>query len=155
MTRAPQPASMTLNLAPLVDVMMCLIIFFLIASRLVEEQRRPLELAVAASARSSDEPPAAPLVINVRPGRDAAEYVIYGWDGQRMAEQILPASDLDSLLTRRAVYARQTGDELSCVIRADQGVRYADVEAVLRACGRARIGRVTFAARPLDEGGRR
>src|SRR5690606_38234353 len=36
--RIPKPANMTLNLAPMVDVMMCLIIFFLLGSRLVAER---------------------------------------------------------------------------------------------------------------------
>jgi biopolymer transport protein ExbD len=38
MFRPPAPASMTLNLAPMVDVLMCLIVFFLLASKLVSAE---------------------------------------------------------------------------------------------------------------------
>jgi biopolymer transport protein ExbD len=44
MFKPPEPANLDLNLAPMVDVMMCLIIFFLLASKLVQAENYELEL---------------------------------------------------------------------------------------------------------------
>ncbi|MBN2447607.1 MAG: biopolymer transporter ExbD, partial [Phycisphaerae bacterium] len=52
MFKAPKPVSMTLNLAPMVDVMMCLIIFFLLASQLVDSENFEMKLPWAAAAET-------------------------------------------------------------------------------------------------------
>jgi biopolymer transport protein ExbD len=147
---------MSLNLAPLVDVMMCLIIFFLLASRLVQAQNRPLDLARATAARdAATDERAGQIVVNVRPapnGQPPAELVIFGWDGARLREQVLAPTELPAFLEQRAEAARQRGEPARCLIRADRRVCYGDVESVLRACGQAGIQQVTFSARP-DDGG--
>jgi biopolymer transport protein ExbD len=149
MFRPPKPVNVTLNLAPMVDVMMCLIIFFLLASKLVSSQHRPLKLPHAIAAR---EPQPGELgervVVNVRAAAEdptRAEFVVQTWDGQKIGERILAPDTVAAYLQTRVEKAG-AADRLRCVVRADKQVAYGDVEVVLRACGLARIGKVTFGA---------
>jgi biopolymer transport protein ExbD len=152
--RPPKPVGMTLNLAPMVDVMMCLIIFFLLASKLVDAQHRPLNLPYAQAAREvSRGELKTRVVINIRPSAAdplRAEYVVEGWDGRRITEHILEPGEIPAYLQACADRAgRDT--ELRCVIRADEDVAYGHVEVVLRGCGLAKIAKVVFSARAGEE----
>jgi biopolymer transport protein ExbD len=143
---------MVLNLAPMVDVMMCLIIFFLLGSQMVDAERRPVELPFAEQAK----PPTAAeasrrVVVTVRrPVQpDApAEYVVNGWDGQNIVERVLGPADVDGYLQRAVELANARPDEMRCVIRADRETSYRDVEVVLRGCGKSKIAHVVFGAIP-------
>lgn len=169
--RIPKPANMTLNLAPMVDVMMCLIIFFLLGSRLVAERDQAIALPYAASAR---EVPRDELgmrvVVHVRAaerrGADGGPvdrapagaegagvegpYVVHGWDGERIAKFVLSEAGMTDYLRRQAERVGAQVDELRCVIRADRDVRYGEIEAVLRGCGLAKISRVVFSAQTSE-----
>lgn len=153
----PASTAMTLNLAPMVDVMMCLIIFFLLGSRFVDAQHKALELPVAVAAHDVDRSELGPrIVINVRPREDddfLADYLVTDFDGQQIIERILTRDDIDDYVARRARMSGVPVEELRCVIRADQQVRYRHVEAVLRACGLAKIRNIVFSARHPTENG--
>jgi biopolymer transport protein ExbD len=142
---------MTLNLAPMVDVMMCLIIFFLLASKMVAAEHHPVELPWAVAAKEVDSGDLGNRVtITVRhvgDGAERAEYVVADWDGRQVIERSLQPGEIETLLQARAAHAAGEGRKLRCVIRADQAVTYANVEVVLRACGLARISDVVFSAR--------
>jgi biopolymer transport protein ExbD len=71
--------------------------------------------------------------------------VVSDWDGQQIIERLLAPEDIEALLRARAGRAGR-GEELRCVVRADRDVQYQHVEMVLRACGRARIAKIVFAA---------
>jgi biopolymer transport protein ExbD len=149
--RPPKPVCMTLNLAPMVDVMMCLIIFFLLGSSLVLEETRPLELPHAlAAAQIELSDIGSRVVINVRPSAaddDQADFVVVGWDGRQIVEQRLDPDELERHLLRVAAASPNLG-EVRCVIRADREVAFTHVERVLRSAGLAKIGRIVFAANP-------
>jgi biopolymer transport protein ExbD len=153
--RPPKPVGMTLNLAPMVDVMMCLIIFFLLASKLVDAQHRPLNLPYARAALEVGRGELGPrVVINVRPSDDdplRAEYIVEAWDGQNITERILQPDEITEYLQARADRAAALNTDLRCVIRADQNVAYGHVEVVLRGCGLAKIAKVVFSARAGQE----
>jgi len=147
----PEPVSMTLNLAPMVDVMMCLIIFFLLAGRIVEAQHRQLDLARAESAREVERGELGRrVVINVRPAARprSAEFFVPAWDGKQIREVVLSADELVMHVRQRAAAAREAGEDLRCLIRADRTVPYAYIETALRACGLAGIRNVVFSANP-------
>ncbi|HPM22795.1 MAG TPA: biopolymer transporter ExbD [Phycisphaerae bacterium] len=150
MFRPPTPARMTLNLAPMVDVMMCLIIFFLLASRMVAAEHYPVDLPWALAARNVESaelgPRATITVRRANGGDDEAEYVVADWDGERIVERVLLADDIRRLLTDRAARAERGNQKLRCVIRADRQVMYKHVEVVLRACGLAKVSDVVFTA---------
>jgi biopolymer transport protein ExbD len=153
--RPPKPVGMTLNLAPMVDVMMCLIIFFLLASKLVDAQHRPLDLPYARAALEVGRGELGPrVVINVRPSADdplGAEYVVEGWDGRNITERTLQLDEIAPYLQNRADQARARHSDLCCVVRADRDVAYGHVEVVLRGCGLAKIAKVVFSARTGEE----
>lgn len=142
---------MILNLAPMVDVMMCLIIFFLLASKLVDAQHRPLNLPYALAATEIERGDLGRrVVINVQ--SDAvdplhADYIVEVWDGAKITERRLGPEEVEEYLRVRAENARAENGDIRCVIRADQNVCYAHVEVVLRGCGLAKITKVTFSAR--------
>ncbi len=147
--RAPQPRSLTLNLAPMVDVMMCLIVFFLLATKLVSYSNRPLRLPWAQEARTAPTGGAGTYVINVRPLDDTGdnvEYVTTGWAGEAVAEITVPAERLTDNLAAAKAEATRRGETLRCVIRADQRAKYAAIETVLMACGRAQVAEIAFGA---------
>lgn len=152
--RPPKPVRMTLNLAPMVDVMMCLIIFFLLASRLVRAERHPLELP---EARTSEQmtrgAPGSRVVVNVRPGADggAPSYIVSQWDGAQIRDRRLERAELADYLRSAADDAAGGASDIRCVIRADRETPYVDVEAVLKACGLAQVGQVVFSTRTTPE----
>lgn len=139
---------MTLNLAPMVDVMMCLIIFFLLASSLVQSELYKVELpwAVAAKAvETSDLGSRVTISVSrATDSDDAAEYVVADWNGQEVVQRKLQPDEVEALLLSRAARAVRENQKLRCVIRADRQVMYKHVEAVLRACGLAKISDIVF-----------
>jgi len=141
---------MTLNLAPMVDVMMCLIIFFLLAAKLVAVEHYPVDLPWAQAAKEVEPSElGARVTITVRrvTGDDGqAEYVVADWDGQQVVERVLQPREVAELLQARAARAARSQQKLRCVIRADEAVMYQHVETVLRGCGLAKISDVVFSA---------
>ncbi len=154
MFRPPKPVSMTLNLAPMVDVMMCLIIFFLLASQLVNAERQPINLPFAEAAQEIEGGELGErITINIRPlasDPDGVEYVVADFDGESIVERRLRADEIVALFVTR-VSAAGGPTDLRCVIRADREVHYQHVEEVLRACGQARIGNIVFSANAGSE----
>lgn len=150
MTRPPKPVRMTLNLAPMVDVMMCLIIFFLLASKMVAAEHHPVDLPWAIAARNVEANELGTRVTitvrRARGGDDQAEYVVVDWNGERVVERVLQPGEVDALLQARAARATHENQKLRCVVRADRMVMYKHVETVLRACGLAQIRDVVFSA---------
>lgn len=149
MKQPPRSVNMTLNLAPMVDVMMCLIIFFLIASQLATAEF-DVDLPWAAGAKVVERSELGnPVTIGVRraaDGSDAAEYLVADWDGEQVVHRTLTPEALDALLMKRARLAQGSQDTLRCVIYADQDVEFRFVERVLRACGVAQISKIVFPA---------
>jgi biopolymer transport protein ExbD len=157
MFKPPKPTNMDLNLAPMVDVMMCLIIFFLLAAKLVSAEHFKVDLPWAAAAQIVDSHElGARVTISIRKAADdgtSAEYVVADWDGERITERVLPPDGVEGLLRARKKRAEQDKQELRCVIRADQDVEYQHVEVVLRACGLAKVSKVVFSANKLEREG--
>ncbi len=159
MMRPPRSVNMTLNLAPMVDVMMCLIVFFLLASRLVNAEQKPIDLPIAKAAQKSEaETAGGRLTINIQPNSDATstasvQYSVVEWDGQRVVERALAPEELAPLLIARAERARAAGQPMRCRIRADRHVRYRDVEAAMRAASAAAVTQLQFSALTPNENG--
>ncbi len=150
--RPPEPANLDLNLAPMVDVMMCLIIFFLLASKMVASENFEMRLPWATAARELDKSELGNRVtINVVAGDEQAglqpRYITAEWDGQQVVQVERSPLGVEQLLVERQQRAARLGQNLRCKIRADGDAAYADVEVVLRACGVANIGNIVFAAR--------
>ena len=58
---------LSLNLAPMVDVMMCLLIFFMLAAKMVEQENSRIDLPMARAAKDAEKQALGNrLVINIR-----------------------------------------------------------------------------------------
>ena len=145
MRKPPQATSLALNLAPMVDVMMCLMIFFMLATKMVEQEKSRIALPVAQSARETDKDSGdIRFVINIRPRSDAPDPVYI------LREEEMSLSDV----LRRLSAAASVNRNIECVIRADRDMAYEHIEAVMRGCAGAGIHHITFGALRRDEGGR-
>lgn len=134
MTKPPPITPLTLNLAPMVDVMMCLLIFFMLATKMVEQERTRIDLPTAAEAKEPPRTEAGRFVVNIRSENGRPIYML-------REESHTLASLLEQLNSAAKADARMT-----CLIRADKSVSFADVEAVLAECARSGVRGVQFGA---------
>ncbi len=128
------------NATPLIDVVMCLIIFFLIVGKLASERGRQVKLPETShgqSARAAD-----PMIVNVvRPEGPGAAWLA-GLGKVFIVDREVPdAAVLESLVRDRLLERPATAVE----IRADRDLPYGAVEPVLRACGQAGAANVRLA----------
>jgi biopolymer transport protein ExbD len=131
--RLPQrrPLTAQINMTPMIDVTFQLIIFFLLSSRLAQQEALELDLPTAVSSTSSADDDRPRLSINV----SLNGQVFFG------STQALP-SEMARLLRRER---DRLGSDLEIRIRADRLVPYGVIEPILLACADANIWNVTFA----------
>lgn len=139
MKRPPTTTRLSLNLAPMVDVMMCLLIFFMLATKLVERENSHIDLPVARAAQDAEKQDLGNrFVINIRgPLSEEGEGPVY-----LIREEPVSLAEIDDLLLAE----RARDPNVNCVIRADRELPYRDVQAVMAACARAKINNLTFGA---------
>jgi biopolymer transport protein ExbD len=136
MIRPPPPTPLTLNLAPMVDVMMCLLIFFMLATKMVERERTRIDLPAAESADDT-RPDASRRRLTVNIVRNTADRPSY-----RLGDEELSYETLLSTLAA----ARRDNPDLTVVIRADKTLAYHDVETLLVGCTQRGVTRVSLGA---------
>jgi biopolymer transport protein ExbD len=131
--RLPQrrPLNAQINMTPMIDVTFQLIIFFLLSSRLAQQEALDLNLPVAASSSPTADDERPRLSVNVSPDGQ----VFFG------SMQVQPV-DMARLLHRQR---DRLGNDLEVRIRADRQVLYGVIEPILLACADANIWNVTFA----------
>ena len=117
-----------INVTPLVDVMLVLLVIFIITAPLFH-QAVPIDLPQVSATKLEDKPVVIQLAID-------ADGNIF-WDGAAIAR-----ADLDARFAEAA--ARQP--ELH--LRADRGVRYEKVADVMAAAQRASIVKIAFLTDP-------
>ena len=123
----------------MVDVMMCLLSFFMLATKMVEQENSRIDLPVAKAAKDAEKQALGNrFVVNIR---DAA------WHGGEGAVYLVreEAVSLAEVLQRLEVES-QLDAEVNCVIRADRDLPYKYVQAVMVGCARAKIRNITFSA---------
>lgn len=138
-----------INVTPLIDVVMVMIIFFLIVGKLAADQRADVDLPAGAALDASAQ--ARAMIVNVT---ERGEIVVFG--------EVVTVEGLDARLREGVARARRerTGTGLGgedgvlhVQIRADRGLAYGRVEPVVRACARAGVERVTFVTEGVSVGG--
>jgi biopolymer transport protein ExbD len=137
-----------INVTPLIDVVMCLIIFYLMVGKLAGDRRTRVDLPETKVGSEADD---AVLIVNVVPASGA------GWPGpgaQVVVERsVLPlADDLERLVRDRL------GSHPGTVVqvRAEKDLAWDLVAPVLRSCTRAGATNVRLATeRSASAGGRR
>lgn len=122
-----------LSMAPLVDIVLLLVCFYLLVSRAVQTHEDPeILLPEMAEQRTQDQAPAE-LVINLR--EDGA---------LRINQQPVPLEELPLLL--QAEQARHDSGEIAVTIRADGRQRYGQLQQILRICREVGIAAVVLRA---------
>lgn len=144
MKHPPPTTQFGLNLAPMVDVMMCLLIFFMLATKMVEQENSRIDLPVAAAAKEVEKQALGNrLVINICPATlqgGGADFLI--------RERAVTLSQV----RQRLELERLRDPEVNCVIRANHDVAYQYVEAVMAACAGANVRNITFGALKTERG---
>jgi biopolymer transport protein ExbD len=122
-----------LNMTPMVDVILNLLIFFMIGSRFVEDERQvDIQLPSISHAQPLTAPPKE-IVINV-----------YA-DGHMIVDQKLVAAEIleEMLSAARARYSDQ-----AVLIRGDGKGSYQSIMDVLSICQKAKIHKYSLATQP-------
>lgn len=124
-----------LSMAPLVDIVLLLICFYLLVSRAVQTHEDPeVLLPHMAEQRTLDEAPAE-IVINLR----ADDAIIVN-------QQPISLEELGPLLAAQQERNRAAGRSLAVTIRADARQQYGRLSAILRVCRETGLGSVTLRA---------
>lgn len=128
----------TINMMPMVDVILCLLIFFMTATRLYDWDENEFRVTV-------------PTVEKARPLTSAPsdlDLVIVEAGRVRLGDAELNLSELGEELRR----ARERYPEQGLLIRGDGRLSYQDVADVLSVCEGARLRNVRLAVRPRGSG---
>jgi biopolymer transport protein ExbD len=127
-----------INMTPMVDVVLCLLVFFMAATRLYDWDENAFRVnvpQVADAAPLTAAPDDLELTI-VKPGLVAVGETTY---------------DLDAL-TRLLTAAREKFEDQGVVIRGDATLNYQDLADVLSSCDAAGVHNVRLPVRPRDVG---
>ena len=128
-TQGPQPMS-DINMTPLVDVMLVLVVIFIITAPLLASSVR-LDLPKTSAAKPSDAPVFVTVVLD-RSGQALID------DKPATSEQI----------AQRLAQAAKANPDTEIQLRADAGVPYGRVVEVMGAAQKAGLNRIGFVADP-------
>lgn len=124
-----------INVTPLVDVVLVLLIIFMVTARIIHSQGMPMDLPKAASGENIQQ-----TVFSVELSADGRTLV----DSSEVAG--------DEAISELAKSARAKNEDLRAVIRADTKVEHGRVIHVLDLLKRAGVGKIAFAVTPTSEG---
>lgn len=137
-----------LNVTPLIDVVMVLIVFFLMVGKLASDRSASVRLPESATGRSDE---ARPIVLALVPaaggggggaGRSKVAVQLDGRElppGEPLAEALLArAAELARELSARSGSAVAPAD-VPVEVRADRAAEFADVAPILRAARQAKL----------------
>lgn len=120
------------NMTPMIDVVMLLIVFFLLAGHLSKQEvQLELELPKAESSELNEEDEQRRIVVNVL----ATGQIVFA--GQEV--------DHEEFGRRVRAEQLQSSEPLEIRIRTDRGVPYEIIEPLLTACAKAGVWNVGFA----------
>jgi len=136
------PHGVELSIAPLIDIVFLLIIFFMTVQEFSRLEVEDVNLTPAEEAQVEVEPPPQRVVINIRA------------DGSLIvANQRLGLAAVIGLLERERDRLKRLKREhdLNVIVRADGGVPYERVQELMAEAARLNIWRITFAAMTEEE----
>lgn len=126
-----------INMTPMVDVVLCLLIFFMAATRLYDWDEQQFNVEVP---RVSDASPLTAAPEDLR-------LTIVEPDRVAVGEELYDLPGLDAMLRE----AREAYPEQGVQIRGDAALDFQDLADVLAVCDAADIRNVDLVVRPIDE----
>lgn len=123
-----------INVTPLVDVTLVLLIIFMVTAKVIVSQGMPMDLPKAASGKELQQVFAVELAA----------------DGKTRVDSEIVPSDED--VSRLAQAAKAKTPDLRAVIRADKKVEHGRVIHVLDLLNRAGVSKIAFAVTPTTPG---
>lgn len=131
-----------INVTPLIDVVMCLIVFYLIVAKLASDRQLPLDLPGAQQGIGDEAN--APIIISIAPGSRGVLVEVHG-------ELVDADSQSRQELVRDAV-ARAASERPDAPVhlRADRTLAYAEVRPVIEACRQAGVRTLLLVASRED-----
>lgn len=130
-----------INVTPMIDVVMCLIVFYLIVGKLAADQRSSMRLP--ASASGVEDKPQDQLIINVMPGAGGEPRIVI--DTAEIPPGQLTAAVRDRVSAKPGVVVE---------LRGSRELAYGAIAGVIRACKDAGVGSVRLAAERIQGGQR-
>ena len=124
-----------INVTPLVDVTLVLLIIFMVTARIIVSQGMPMDLPKAANGEALQQ------VFSVELSADGKTRV----DSENLSS--------DEGIPTLAKAAKAKNADLRAVIRADRKVEHGRVIHVLDLLKRAGVAKIAFAVSPSDKGG--
>ncbi len=124
-----------INVTPLVDVTLVLLIIFMVTARIIVSQGMPMDLPKAATGEALQQ------VFSVELSMDGKTRV----DSEAVAN--------DEAITPLAKAAKAKNTDLRAVVRADTKLEYGRVIHAIDLLKRAGIAKIAFAVSPSDKGG--
>jgi biopolymer transport protein ExbD len=134
----PQHPFGKINVTPMIDVVMCLIVFYLIVGKLAADQRATIRLP--ASSTGVEEKTQDTLIINVMPTREEApaRFVI---DTLDISPDNLQAAIRDRLVDKQDVVVE---------LRGSRELTYSAIAFAMRACKEAGVESVRLATERIE-----
>lgn len=126
-----------INMTPMVDVVLCLLVFFMVATRLYDWDESQFNVKV-------------PQVATAAPLTSAPEDLVLTIAGPNQVEMLGEVHNLPSL-TDVLTKAREAYADQSVQIRGDAKLAYQDLADVLAACEKAGIASVRLRVQPLPQ----
>jgi biopolymer transport protein ExbD len=121
-----------INMAPMIDMVFLLLIFFMVASHLTSMERVPVSLPVADKAKVPEEARDRQIISVAAEADGRASYYIN-----------LQKMDIKEL-TAEIVRQHEADENMRIYLRADRQVRHKHIKAVMEACAEAGIADIIF-----------
>jgi biopolymer transport protein ExbD len=143
-TRLPPEEDPEFQIAPMIDILLVLLVFFMsISSTEVLQVSKDVTLAVAKDAKPAEKDTKGQTIVNVMWAtiNNAGSVEV---DNQRFGQ---PEAMVGYLTTKA-----RANPAMRILIRADRNVRYDYLKQVMIAAGKAGVGKVTFSVVDKDPG---
>ena len=128
-----------IGFAPLVDIVLLLICFYLFVTKSIQEHDDPSVQLPTMTSQVAEQPMPAEIVINLRAD-----------DKLVINNATVETSQLPGLLATERERAMALGKPVNIVVRADRRQRYGRLDDVLDACRRAGFARLILRATETD-----
>lgn len=122
-----KPIEIQLNLTPMIDLIMNLLIFFMLVSQMSVVERTPVDLPRVSQGRAPVVKPEDKVAITMKrqPGTDIPTYQVGAVGVADLAE-----------VSRRLMQVKAASPTVEMVLRAEKTIRYRYVREVMQAAGR-------------------